>query len=91
MSDDEIWELGNSIEKQMQEELGSRVVGAEEYDRRLVRAVINRTLRAAAAECEAITNGFVSDVNPDRSRDSAKGAKLCALHLFNLADQGEQK
>lgn len=45
------------------------------------RAIEQASRRAALEEatdlCQAIANGFVSDVNPDYSPEAAKGAKLC--------------
>jgi hypothetical protein len=43
-----------------------------------------RALTDAAALCDAIANGFVSDVNPDRSREASQGASACAQAIRGL-------
>jgi hypothetical protein len=41
--------------------------------------------KEAAALCQAVANGFVSDVNPDYSPDAAKGADACVDYIMKVA------
>ena len=37
----------------------------------------------AAEMCQAIANGYVSDVNSERSKERSEGAHLCASCILN--------
>lgn len=48
-------------------------------------------LEDASDLCQAVANGFVSDINPKRSREAANGAKECAhaIRALSKKESGE--
>jgi MinD superfamily P-loop ATPase len=42
------------------------------------------TIRSCASVCDAVANGFVSDVNPEYSPEAASGARACASALYAM-------
>jgi hypothetical protein len=51
--------------------------------------LVKSTLMDAASACQAIANGYVSDVNPERSSTRSQGAQTCARHLMEMANKIE--
>lgn len=58
---------------------------------KFARAVERQALERAAEMCVALSNGYVSDVNPDRSRTAAAAATMCARQIQRLIEQSASK
>lgn len=54
-------------------------------------AAEQQALERAAEMCVALSNGYVSDVNPDRSRTAAAAATMCARQIQRLIEQSASK
>lgn len=54
-------------------------------DDRILQRRTRAVLVDAADVCQALANGYVSDVNPERSSERSDGASACAKYLMDMA------